>query len=247
MYDNSKALIVSINDSIGKEYGFKVALCGNAIQCLNASLTKSQQEKKERRHANVPGHQRRQRKNNRCGCLLKINYTFANPRDKGDKRVVITKGAYCHTNGCRPSSQELLQHNVRSGTYSRDHGLKQQSLTTLLNMIKYQEHVDARAIRNVLRDVLPDGVPIDAPLIANVRARAMRILDNMEKDKHGNIIHEPTISAEDAATLLHESTEDAANNKMCGKDPNDPDVSGLAIKELKSLLQLHDCTPCANR
>lgn len=82
---------------------------------------------------------------------------------------------------------QLVQQHVQSGTFScRGSQVVDKSatniMTTLLNMMRYEDHVTAKTLRNVLKEHLPEAVPIDAALIANVRARAIIHMKNMKTD-----------------------------------------------------------------
>ena len=119
IYDNPKVLKKQLQDSIGDKYGFVVALISSRIECLNANAPKHSKKRTEKRHAVIPPTSRRARKTTRCGCPFSIKFTPLNYKDRrDDKRVVITKANYEHTNGCRPSSMQLVQQHVQSGTFS---------------------------------------------------------------------------------------------------------------------------------
>ena len=208
IYDNPKVLKKQLQDSIGDKYGFVVALISSRIECLNANAPKHSKKRTEKRHAVIPPTSRRARKTTRCGCPFSIKFTPLNYKDRrDDKRVVITKANYEHTNGCRPSSMQLVQQHVQSGTFSRrgpqvvDKSATN-IMTTLLNMMRYEEHVSAKTLRNVLKEHLPEAVPVDAVLIANVRARAILHMKNMKTDENGKIPHHATITSEDADTII---------------------------------------------
>ena len=97
-------------------------------------------------------------------------------------------------------------------------------MTTLLNMMRYEDHVTAKTIRNVIKEHLPEAVPVDAALIANVRARAILHMKQMKTDENGKILHHTTIIVE------------CAEGKMCGLEINNPKFIGIASQQLRSIL-----------
>ena len=220
---------------IGDKFGFVVSLKGSCIECLNADAPAHEEKRTMKRQQNVPEISQRKIKKRRLGCKFKINFAPALPgkdRDKDDKSVRITKAEYLHSNGCRPSSQQLSKHHVVSGTFTRKN-VSHKSIESLLNMMRYSDHVEAKTIRNILKEILPEEQKVDAALIANVRARAKLMLSQMEKDEYGKLKHS-TITTEDADKLIGESIDDATNNRLCGKELND--TIGLATQELKIML-----------
>ena len=56
------------------------------------------------------------------------------------------------------------------------------SITTLLKTMHYEDHVDSKTVRNILKEVFPEAVLADAVLIANARPRAKKILIGMERE-----------------------------------------------------------------
>ena len=75
-------------------------------------------------------------------------------------------------------------------------------MTILLNMMQYEDHVTAKTIQNMLKEHLPEAVPVDAALVTNVRARAILHMENMKTDVNGLIPHHATIRSEDADTII---------------------------------------------
>ena len=120
----------------------------------------------------------RERKSHRCGCKFKVNFSRYNNKNSTDKRVVLTKANYRHCHGCRPSSNQLLVHHVKSGTHTRTNAIASDRIQALINMHRFGDYVDAKSIRNALKDALPDNYPITAGLIANVRARVKKAAES---------------------------------------------------------------------
>ena len=105
---------------------------------------------------------------------------------------------------------QLVQQHVQSGTFScRGPHVVDKSdksatniMTILLNMMQYEDHVTAKTIQNMLKEHLPEAVPVDAALVTNVRARAILHMENMKTDVNGLIPHHATIRSEDADTII---------------------------------------------
>ena len=85
-------------------------------------------------------------------------------------------------------------------------------------MMRYEDNVTAITIQNILEEELPKAVLVNAVLIANVCAWAIKHMNCMKRDKEGKLVHNPTISDEEADTIIRDSTADAKAGKMYGKD-----------------------------
>ena len=147
---------------------------------------------------------------------------------KFDKRVKITKANRRHSDGFRPLSQQLVQHHKKEGTFyiyiphTSGHANNSKAINTLLEMLRYEDHVKSRTMYRLLKGVVPPGLPIESALIANVYARAKVILSGIKQDDFG-VKRLVGITTEAAATLHDKSASDALNGKICGVDLNDPD------------------------
>ena len=85
-----------------------------------------------------------------------------------------------HSNSCHRSSHMLLQQHVLSGSLTWN-GESQRIITALLEMMRYEDHVDSKTVKNILNDSFSEVAPIDAALVANSRGRAKKILVDMER------------------------------------------------------------------
>ena len=132
---------------------------------------------------------------------------------KLDKRVKITKANGRHSHGCRPSKQQLVQHQKKAGTlsiYTRHtagHATNSKAINTLIEMMRYEDHVKYRTIHRLLKGVVPPGVPIESILIVDDCARSKVIINGIDQDNFG-VERLVGITTEAAATLLDESTND---------------------------------------
>lgn len=236
-YDNALELKNHIQQVAGDKFGFKVSIQGSCIECLNADAPAHEDKRTKKRKQNLPAISQRDTKKRRMGCTYKVNFTPAissKTRVKDDKSVRVSKANFLHSDGCRPSSQQLLRQHVVSGTFTRKN-VSQHSIGALLNMMRYQDHVDSKTIRNILKEILPEEQKVDAALIANVRSRAKIIVNDIKKEEYGKMKNiTPTITTDDADKLIEESIEDAKNNRLCGKELNDS--VGLATRELEIML-----------
>ena len=160
--------------------------------------------------------------------MYKVNMSFVDRNNrKPYKRVKITKANGRHSHGCRPSKKQLVQHQKKAGTLSiytphaAGHATKSKAINTLIEMMRYEDHVKYRTIHRLLKGVVPPGVPIESILIVDVCARSKVIINGIDQDDFG-VERLVGITTEAAATLLDESTNDDLNRKRCAVDLKDP-------------------------
>jgi len=220
---------------IGDRFGHGYATHGNGIVCLNSKPTSAQVKRTEARFENDPSIDRRKQTQWRCGCTHKCFTTWVDSKNHlNDKRVKVTQVQGHHSNGCRPSSQQLVFHEKKSRTFSlygKNNGTP--VIHTLIGMMRYEDHVKSKTIRNLLREVMPPAVPLGAALIANVRTRAKKLLAKMEKT---NRLNEIIIASQDVADLVDDSIADSLQDKLCGVDLNNPNFIGIHTKQLGVML-----------
>ena len=171
VFDNPKAACAAFNDTVGKQFGFKVSQVSSSLQCYNADPPTSAVNAAKKREKNVAPDSKRVRKSHRNGCKYRVGLSPYDNKNKADKRVILTTANYRHCHGCRPSSHQLMVHNVKSGTHTRTNAIASDRIQALINMQRFGEHVEAKSIRNTLKDALPENHPVSAGLIANVHAR----------------------------------------------------------------------------
>ena len=195
---------------IGNAHGFRISnQGGSSFTCACANESISVAKKREKRQKNNPLAVKRQvTKMGHRGCKWKVSYSRVNPKNPKDKRIYVTKAEYRHTHGCRPNTQQLLHQNISGGAYLRDKNVNAEIVDRLLNTFRYSDYVNARAIRNVLRDLLPESVPINAALIANVRVRMNKIVDQYERDEYGKLKleKEMKVTADVSALIMRVSS-----------------------------------------
>ena len=51
----------------------------------------------------------------------------------------------------------------------------------------YEDHVDSKTVRNIIKEVFPDAALADAVSIANTQERAKKMLISTEREKHGKL------------------------------------------------------------
>ena len=199
---------------------------------MNRTQNYSQKRRTEERRSLLHDSVHRFSKPYKCGCTHKICVTWANSKQrKTDFWVKISQVQGFHSHGCRPTMQQLLQHHQKSGSFSiysktsTSHDVnsykRTKALNNLFNMMRYDDHVSSKTMRNILKEAYPKAVPIDAPLITNIRARAKKVLS---KQDNGNdpLLGFAGITTEDATSLLNNAEEDVHEGKMCGIDLNNP-------------------------
>ena len=120
-----------------------------------------------------------------------------------------------------------MQHQKKARTLSiytphaAGHATKSKAINTLIEMMRYEDHVKYRTIHRLLKGVVPPGVPIESILIVDVCARSKVIINGIDQDDFG-VERLVGITTEAAATLLDESTNDDLNGKRCAVDLKDP-------------------------
>ena len=182
-----------------------------------------EENRREKRQANLPNHAKINRNRPRCDFGFSLNFSPSNNRDKTSKSLFMTKEKFHHSNECCPSSQLLLQQNVSSGafTYNRE---SQSIVTALLEIMRYEDHVDSKKVRNILKEVFPEVVPLDLALIENSRARSKKMMVVMERDKHGKLNNFLIVSVEESATLMKKLLNDSKNSKLCVMELSNPEI-----------------------
>ena len=153
----------------------------------------------------------------------------------------ITKAKGRHSHVCRPSTQKFVQHHKKADTFSiytrhtASNATKSKAINTLIEMMRYKDHVKSRTIRSLLMGVVPPGVPIESALIVNVCARSKVIISGIDQDNFG-VERLVGITTEATATLLDESTSDYLNEKKCAVDLKNPEFVGSHTKHLHTML-----------
>ena len=100
-------------------------------------------------------------------------------------------------------------------------------------MMRYEDNLKLKTIRNLLREFMPLAVPVGCALIANVRSCAKTLLNDIEKEERINDI---IIASQDAADLVDDSISGSLQDKLCGVDLNDLNFIGIHMKQLGLML-----------
>jgi len=86
----------------------------------------------------------------------------------------VLKAQFFHGNGCLPSRVQLVESKIRIGNYTKL--LQQQHLSHLISLIRNNSFVPAKIMRNAMRPLYPESVPIDSQCIANTRLKIKAII-----------------------------------------------------------------------
>lgn len=164
--------------------GFTVALHGKSWFCSKAKEPTSQA--KRRMESNMPSHKKRKVTSKRCGCDFVIKFTEAPCKITGAPpgSVRVTEGSqFMHSNGCRPGRSQLRNGNITSGNYTRM-ALADSKVKILFDLMRNTDDpVKAKVFRDILRPVLPEGVPVTSKFIANLRHKILMII-RKERDSN---------------------------------------------------------------
>ena len=116
------------------------------------SIDAPNHEKKriEKRQANLPVQEKKKITTPRCGCGFSLIFFPSNNRYKTEKSVFMNNANFRHSNSCHRSSHMLLQQHVLSGSLTWN-GESQRIITALLEMMRYEDHVDSKTVRNILK------------------------------------------------------------------------------------------------
>lgn len=166
----SKTELTEMIKSFAVANGFTVAQYGWAFYCSRASDSSSHET---RRLANSnPESKRRKTQSQRCGCTFVIKYTNALPKvtNAPNGSLRVTGGScFYHSNGCMPGIDQLRCCNIANGHYSKlvmNHSKTQ----VLFELMRHTDQtVNSKIIRDILRPILPEGVPITSLFICNLR------------------------------------------------------------------------------
>lgn len=208
-YFQSKVLLIDQFKAFANLHGFEVAQDGKTIACNRRELTTADTNKQKKRKKELPEYKRRKRETNRCGCTFSLRYTFCkNIPGAPEGSVRITYGSFKHSNGCSPSSSQLVAQKTQSGAYSKKI-LAQKKFEEIVSYARRanKNFIDARTLRTMLREFLPPRVPIPAQFLANFRIRLKRILENNDAEEAAAAA-QSLIDPTSAATAADESNPD---------------------------------------
>jgi hypothetical protein len=170
-------------NSFAAANGFTVGLRGSAFFCSRADESISHKKRRESNEA--PLQKRRKTQSARCGCNFVVKFTngapLVNDAPRGSLRV--TDGScFAHSNGCLPGANQLRCGNITAGRYTKM-VFHHADFKVLFNLMRCTDQVvNAKIIRDILRPILPEGVPITSLFICNLRNK-VRMSLQLEADK----------------------------------------------------------------
>jgi hypothetical protein len=95
--------------------------------------------------------------------------------------VRIISAQYFHSNGCLPNVHQLVDQKKRVGLYNKP--LHQNQLGHLIQLVDNNQKVPPIMMRNAMRPLYPESVPIDSKLIANMRIKIKALIRKREYNK----------------------------------------------------------------
>jgi hypothetical protein len=178
-------------DAFSQSCGFAIQTNGSAYRCSLAAHTTARIIQLKKKRKDTTPSRTRQRTSTRCGCGFFINFTkiIENWKTKWapdeeecspGEAVRVTKCDFYHSNGCFPSRNQLVVQKKAQGRYTSD------LLTTekLASIISFSRHGFIRApmLRSMLKEMLPEGVPIDSQLVNNIRLKVNRVKKHQDEN-----------------------------------------------------------------
>ena len=113
--------------------------------------------------------------------------------DKGNPKNFCT----CHGGNCRPSQQNRIATQKRSGGYVKN--VPDHALFTLANMQEHNGHLPTNTIKNIIRPVWPCKKEISKNDVFTIRLKVLRLLPVLKAA--GGIFHEFQQMANDSDLL----------------------------------------------
>lgn len=175
-YASVSVLRDAVNER-AQAHGFIVSTHGKSLRCPKSALPFCEAKRRKQVSSSVPPEKRRKTTTSRCGCSFVIRYTQANRKmkDAPEGSVRITDGSvYTHSNGCTPSQAQLISDKRSTGKYTKD--LQASHLATIANVIKSKSRVSAPLLRDLMRPLYPESVPISAQDLSNMRFRIRKLI-----------------------------------------------------------------------
>jgi hypothetical protein len=237
-YYSSRKELIGLVRQWGEAKGFAVSVQGSSIQCKKASRSASRTTRSRKDVSQTPVEKRRKVNDTRCGCKFVIKFSNAAPLIASAPKdsVRITDGSsYLHGGGCFPSQAQLLSDKRAGGQYMKH--LKSQNLQTLLNLVRLNNHVTARVMRNMMRPLFPNAYAITSRDISNLRFKLKKYVPSSTSTTDGST---KMLSSSECAYLL-DSTNELANEVNTSHDaPLDtvaPDFLDKASLHARTILQ----------
>jgi hypothetical protein len=186
----SKEELIKAVENFASSSGFGVALSGKAIKCGLASYKEGQKKKFAKQAAKTSPSKKHDRAKTCCGCgfIIRFSNVAANLKvghplqynGCGENAVRVTSSVFDHSNGCVPSRQQLVNQKKLQGKYTSE-CLTKENLSKIIEFSSFGR-LSAKTLRKMLKELLPEGVPVNAQLISNIRLKVDRILEPMEEN-----------------------------------------------------------------
>ena len=150
---------------------------GKTHNCSRAAAVPAQAEKHKRKKKS--GSLSRNFKTTKCqrGFHLVVtvaSQTLSNQLDIPCGSVCITRASCLHTNGCMPSSSQLVAEKRHTGAYQK--AFDSQQWGFVVKLVATRPHVSSVILRNAARQLFPKRVGLDANLLSNLRIKARAIV-----------------------------------------------------------------------
>lgn len=184
VFESKKDFAVRVKE-VANRFGFVITNpSGNKFACSLAAAPAAQGNKSKKRSTQMlerGGKPRQSAVSPRCGCGFYIKISIASAtieRNLGIPagRVKVLNCNYLHSNGCVPCNEQLVVQKSRLGLYSRP--LQADDLAYLIRLVATNPHVPAVIMRNAMRPLYPESVPLDAQRIANLRVKIKVYIKN---------------------------------------------------------------------
>lgn len=195
--------------------GFKVASQSSSFKCSNGPEPSSTQKRRADSAAvttkvdtagRVIDIVKRKRKSHRCNCDFYLKYSQSKAAaTKG--RINITVVSFRHTGGCLPSPDQLRAQKGRSGDYTKE-CLSKTNLKFLYELNR-SSGLTSRQLRDSMKVLLPNNVPITSKAMGNVRKRFQ------QWEERGEVFdNDEMVSATDAEDILSDFNDVTDVNDM---------------------------------
>lgn len=210
---SNKQLIAMLN-MFGETRGFTVSSGGGCkIICPKFGSHKYQpatvsQSKRNRSNYMIV---HRNGRSSKCGCHFHVNHSR---RDKPPIR--ITSACYEHTNGCLPSSDQLVSLRKKSGYYTRTNSSELRSVYIHLCS---GTPISASQIRDLLSRIVPRRVPWSSQDVWNIRMSARRFRNSVRTQASFDRDVIPALHA--ISTQHHHDALDNQNDDIVDKAVNE--------------------------
>ena len=154
--------------------GFAVASAGSSILCSRSAERKGVQNKRDRKQP-VPLEKQRKISSTRCGCTFSLKHSPVDQKDKSNKAIKISQySRYMHTNGCLPSTGQLMVEKRKAGQFTAS--VNESQIKTILSVMHTGKRVPIDMMRDLMRPLFPPGTSLDAQLVFNFRLKSKRML-----------------------------------------------------------------------